>query len=170
MKHAKKAKEVTSVEHEQAEIVWSRWCSKHSSSRVSTIQSSIPFVVAPPLSSIVLLSVRYVHETAKQSENWISIAKGATSLDDLKEAITKHLLTSNLDQHQVFMTIEYLSDIMTKQSIDYQSGTSKIDDEFNKWTLTETQNELLSTYLSSVYMSEMDAETERKFGVKYNIN
>lgn len=68
------------------------------------------------------------------------------------------------------MTIEYLSDVMTKQSIDYQSGTSKIDDEFNKWTLTETQNELLSTYLFSVYMSEMDAETERKFGVKYNIN
>lgn len=87
----------------------------------------------------------------------------------MKEAITKHLLTSNLDQHQVFMTIEYLSDIMTKQSIENQSGMSKIDDEFNKWTLTETRNELLSTYLSSVYMSEMDAETERKFGVnKYN--
>lgn len=88
------------------------------------------------MSSIVLLSVRYAHETAKQSENWISIAM---CLDDLKEAITKHLLTSNLDQHQVFMTIEYLCDIMTKQSIEYQSGMSKIDDEFNKWTLGDSK-------------------------------
>ena len=57
---------------------------------------------------------------------------------------------------------------MTKQTIEYQTGLSKIDDEFNKWTFTDTQKNLLTTYLTSIYMSDVNAEAERKFGGKYN--
>jgi hypothetical protein len=125
-------------------------------------------IVAPMVSSIVLPSVRYAHETAKLSDQCIQIAQGSKSASDLKDAINLHLITSNLDQHQVFMIVEYLNDLMTKQTIEYQTGLSKIDDEFNKWTFTDTQKNLLTTYLTSIYMSDVNAEAERKFGVKYN--
>ena len=102
-------------------------------------------------SSIVLPAVRYAHETAKLSDQWIKISQVSKSASDLKDAITMHLITSNLDQHQVFMIVEYLNDLMTKHTIEYQTGLSKIDDEFSKWTFTDTQKELLGTYLSSIF-------------------
>jgi hypothetical protein len=32
---------------------------------------------------------------------------------------------------------------------------SKVDDEFNKWTFTDTQKDLLSTFLTSIYINLM---------------
>ena len=55
---------------------------------------SIQIVVTPSLPSIDLPSTRYAHETAKQSENWVSIAQGCKGLSDVNEAITKHLLVA----------------------------------------------------------------------------
>jgi hypothetical protein len=177
----KKAKEMQQVQEQSAmtdtrtAMTDTRTAMTDSRSQlVSPIEESKPDVISNQSSipnksesSSHLASARYAQETAKQSEDWFSIAQGCKSLSDVKEAITNHLLESNLDQHQVRMTIEYLSDLMTKQKAEYEAGLIKIDDEFNKWTFTASQKDLLRCYLPSVYMSDMNAEAERKFGVKY---
>jgi hypothetical protein len=142
----KKAKEMQQVQEQSAmtdtrtAMTDTRTAMTDSRSQlVSPIEESKPDVISNQSSipnksesSSHLASARYAQETAKQSEDWFSIAQGCKSLSDVKEAITNHLLESNLDQHQVRMTIEYLSDLMTKQKAEYEAGLIKIDDEFNK--------------------------------------
>lgn len=125
----------------------------------------VPFQTPVPIQVPIQLSqsMLYAQDTSFQCAALINIAQAVKSSTDLHDCILKHLPDSNLDQHKVFMTIEYLKDMMSRQNVEYSSEKRKIDDEFDSFTFTDAQNTMLNDYLPNLYMNNDNSDIEHKF-------
>lgn len=114
-----------------------------------------------------MASVRFANATAKESIDWINIARSATTPDNLLAWVDKRILQGDLDHHTIVMLVSFLCDLMARQNAQYTAEKRKIDDEFNGDTFTDAQNVMLTDYLSGLYMTDYHSDHERRFALKF---